>query len=299
MRIEGVKLSTFSSNSIKKLRVRVDFGEKLLGSDCWSLPVLTSLELVRPFGRKNCKLPKSYLDCLPCLQTLLVDGFDLPKDVSLPGLTTLYLVSCKLPINGRGFPALLTLTLDNVAFPKDTSEFFNELCNLRNLTLFFRTIITAEYCIESPQLVNLEIDACVGTISSHSGMITVLAPEMRNFSCVGLFPITFGVRELENVSIKLQDKIIEEPKKMRKNYRRIAGMFRGLRGARILTLDSKTIEALSAVSDFLVSSPSPFSNLKYVKVPSGYNESSIFTNLKCYLLSCSPKATIITTLPEE
>lgn len=300
MRIEGVKLSTFSSNTIKKLRVRVDFSERLLESDCWSLPVLTSLELVRPFGgEKNCKLPRSYLICLPCLQSLTVSGFDLPKDISFPGLTTLCLVSCKLPVSGRGFPALLTLTLDNVAFPKDESRFFKELCNLRNLTLLFWTSIAEQYCINCPQLVNLGIDACVGTISSHSGVITVLAPKIRNFSCVGLIPITFGVCELENVNIKLQDKITAEPKKMRKNFRRIAGMFQGVRCARILTLDSKTIEALSAVSDFLSRSPSPFSNLKYVKVPPEYIDSSIFTNLKCYLLSCSPKASIITTLPEE
>lgn len=180
--------------------------------------------------------------CLPCLESLSISGFDLPKDISLPGLTMLCLVSCKLPMSGRGFPALSTLTLDNVAFPKDESEFFKELCNLRNLTLLFWTSITAQYCIDSPQLVNLGIDARVGTISSHSGMITVLAPKVRNFSCVGLVPITFGVCELENVNIKLRDNIIAEPKKMRKDFRRIAGMFWGVHCARILTLDSKTIE---------------------------------------------------------
>ncbi|KAK1399279.1 hypothetical protein POM88_009142 [Heracleum sosnowskyi] len=78
-------------------------------------------------------------------------------------------------------------------------------------------------------------------------------------------------------------------------------MLQGLGSARIftLTLHLRTIEALSAVSDFLVHSPSPFHNLKYVKVPPGYNESSMSTCLKHYLLGHSPKATIITPLSQN
>ncbi|KAK1390515.1 hypothetical protein POM88_018693 [Heracleum sosnowskyi] len=60
---------------------------------------------------------------------------------------------------------------------------------------------------------------------------------------------------------------------------------------------TNNVQALAAISDFLSHLLSPFYNLKYVKVPKGYDESPISTSLKFYLLGRSPKATIVTTLP--
>ncbi|KAK1400633.1 hypothetical protein POM88_000238 [Heracleum sosnowskyi] len=80
----------------------------------------------------------------------------------------------------------------------------------------------------------------------------------------------------------------------------VTEMFWGVGSARILTLDLETIKALSAVLDFLVKPPpKPFYNLKYLKVPQGYRETSMSTRLKSCLFGRSPKATVVTTLPQE
>ncbi|KAK1357181.1 hypothetical protein POM88_050437 [Heracleum sosnowskyi] len=56
-------------------------------------------------------------------------------------------------------------------------------------------------------------------------------------------------------------------------------------------------QALSE-ADFLASLPSPFYNLKIVKLPPGYEESNMSCSLRTYLLGVSPKDTIVTTLPQ-
>lgn len=52
------------------------------------------------------------------------------------------------------------------------------------------------------------------------------------------------------------------------------------------------------VSDFLARFPSPFYNLKYVKLPKGYKESGLSSTIKGYLLGGSPEACIVTALTE-
>lgn len=56
-------------------------------------------------------------------------------------------------------------------------------------------------------------------------------------------------------------------------------------------------QALSAISKFLTRLPSPFNNLKYVKLPRGCEQSSLCT-IKSYFLGGSPRAIIVTTLPK-
>ncbi|KAL1832634.1 hypothetical protein ACET3Z_002285 [Daucus carota] len=82
-------------------------------------------------------------------------------------------------------------------------------------------------------------------------------------------------------------------------YTRVVYIFPGLSNAKILTLDSATVQALSAVSKLLVQVPSPFYQLKHVKVPQGHKDSSISADLKRYLLGRSPEATIVTKLPQS
>ncbi|KAK1377068.1 hypothetical protein POM88_033261 [Heracleum sosnowskyi] len=137
-------------------------------------------------------------------------------------------------------------------------------------------------------------------IPNHSGQIIVLAPKLHNFPSVGFFPITFGVSQLKNVNIKLRGSIPLAPsQKWKKYYRQVTHLFQGLGSARILILDLETVEALSDVSDYFVRFSSPFYNLKYVKVPEEYKESSMPPCLKSYLLGGSPKATIVTTLTQN
>ncbi|KAL1832633.1 hypothetical protein ACET3Z_002284 [Daucus carota] len=112
-----------------------------------------------------------------------------------------------------------------------------------------------------------------------------------------------GVSELENVNIKLRGTNGDEPltslEEFKLYFSRVVYMFPGLSNAKILTLDSATVQALSAVSKLLVQVPSPFYQLNHVKVPQGHKDSSISTDLKRYLLGRSPEATTVTKLPQD
>ncbi|KAL8099812.1 hypothetical protein AgCh_032174 [Apium graveolens] len=294
-----IALTTFSSNSLTELKLKL-YVDAILESDCWNLPALQTLHLINV--SPIISFPASYLTCMRSLRDLLLSGFfELPQSVCLPVLTTLYLARCRLPSNVRGFPALTSLTLDSVAFPANASISFLQLVNLRNLTLFFRDRIM-DFCYMSiPELVNLEINDC--TTSLHDCEIIILSRKIVNFSSVGYLPMRLEVTELENVNIKLRDstecKTIQPTKKMKKYFRQVNRMFPALGNARTLTLDLETIKALTIVSEFLVRSLPPFHNLIYVKVPPGYEESSMSAYLRCYLLGGSPKATIVTTLPKD
>ncbi|KAL8099791.1 hypothetical protein AgCh_032155 [Apium graveolens] len=151
-----------------------------------------------------------------------------------------------------------------------------------------------DFVIDCPQIVNLEIDGDM--IPNHApGKIIFSSQKISNFSYTGFFQIRFGDSELENVNINLRHVKTISP--LEKN--RVREMFCALGGAKILTLDLETIEAFSVIMDFLVSSSSPFCNLKYVMVPQEYKESSMSSDLRCYLLGRSPKATIVTAFPQN
>ncbi|KAK1402905.1 hypothetical protein POM88_002510 [Heracleum sosnowskyi] len=145
-----------------------------------------------------------------------------------------------------------------------------------------------DHFISCPQLVNLNIST---TFCETHGFV-VLAPKLSNFSSSGIFPIRFGVCELQKVDIKLQDWAGEGGEQY---YPPFISMLLGLGNyANNLTFDSKSIEALSKISYLLVGLPSPFYKLTNVKLPRGYKESSIPEALRNYLLGGSPKASIVT-----
>ncbi|KAK1379527.1 hypothetical protein POM88_026271 [Heracleum sosnowskyi] len=152
--------------------------------------------------------------------------------------------------------------------------------------------------IRCPQLINLKIETrCYDAIE---GQIVVLAPKLTNFTSVGTFPITFEDSKLDNVYIKLRgwiDPMNISKKTLKEYYRRFTIMLPSLGSAKTLSLQLETIEALSSISNFLVSSPSPFYNLKCVKLPHGFEEASLSSIVRSYLLSGSPTATIVATLP--
>ncbi|KAK1400180.1 hypothetical protein POM88_010043 [Heracleum sosnowskyi] len=106
---------------------------------------------------------------------------------------------------------------------------------------------------------------------SFKGSIVVSAPNIRNFTFVGVLTITFGASKLDTVNIKLKGWI-------NPGYG-LPGLILRATGAKIIKLDLATIEGLSLISDFFGNS-SPFYNLKYVKLPHGCNESSICTSLR-------------------
>lgn len=267
---------------------------RLSESDCWNLPELTTLHLTHHI-REPCTLPESYLICLRSLQTLFLDRFELPEFISLPELKTLHLRRCNLATEVRDLPNLLTLHLDDVVFPgNDTSKFFSALVNLRELNLVFRGYIIGDWVIDCPGLEDLYIKAEMSNTGTHEGKIIVLSRKIRNFCSVGYFPITFEDK-LKHVDIKCHSSAL---KGNMKTYSQVTEMFTGLGTAKTLTLDSETIKVLSDVADYPVYPPSPFYNLKYVRIPPDCKESSMSTYLKSYILDHSPKATIVAAFPK-
>ncbi|KAK1352172.1 hypothetical protein POM88_053676 [Heracleum sosnowskyi] len=110
------------------------------------------------------------------------------------------------------------------------------------------------------------------------------------------------VNELENANVDVLDttefhNLTLSRKKV--FFHRLRRMFWQLGSTKILTIDSATFEVLSAFTNFVEDVASPFYNLKYVKLPKGYKESSISTTMRKFLLGCSPGATIVTGLPQN
>ncbi|KAL8088360.1 hypothetical protein AgCh_038216 [Apium graveolens] len=127
----------------------------------------------------------------------------------------------------------------------------------------------------------------------------VSAPKLCNFTSFGIFAAAIGVPELENVNIRLNGWFQGLKLAARKQYhQRLTYMLSGLGNAKNLTFDSEIIEALIDISNLLVSLPSPFCKLQYMKLPRGFKESSISRALRSYLLGSSPKATIVKELPQ-
>ncbi|KAK1398070.1 hypothetical protein POM88_007933 [Heracleum sosnowskyi] len=180
-----------------------------------------------------------------------------------------------------------------------TDDVIHQILNLQNLTLELRS--TKDYSIPCPQLVNLEIKTQIH-YDDRKGEIVVSAPKLSTFTSVGIFSITFGASKLDNVYLKLRGSIDYSDysrKELKEIFQRFTYMLPALGSAKILNLELHTIKALSLIPDFLASSPPPFYNLKYVKLPHGYKEASLSSSLRSYLLGGSPTATIVTTSREN
>ncbi|XP_074326151.1 uncharacterized protein LOC141664157 [Apium graveolens] len=299
------KLSAFSSKSLKNLtlgNVQLEICKE--ESDCWVLPALTSLHLKNEYYHLynyrdvNHKVPESWLTSLPALKSLYLDFWDLKEmRLSLPDLTSIRLERCRLPETVLDVPALLTLHLDTYSLTKNVSDMFSTLASLRNLTLILGKVsMQRDHIISCPQLLNLKI-----TTYCHAphGNIVVSAPLLCNFSSSGLFSIKFEVQELENVDIKLKDWFSYVGCEYMEYYQRFTCMLSGLGAANNLSFDLESIKALAKNSDSLASISSPFYNLKCVKLPKECRASTIPSALKSYLLSGSPGATIVTSLPRK
>ncbi|KAL1803114.1 hypothetical protein ACET3Z_031761 [Daucus carota] len=181
------------------------------------------------------------------------------------------------------------------------TDFFSALVSVRDITISFSGSCKHNWIISCPQLVHLKICTNISCICwIHE--IAVLSNKLRELSLVGMFMVRSKVHELENVSVKLwdtnefNDATLDEKGL---NYDFVIPMLSELGNARTLTLDSAMIEALYTVSNNLGRVPSPFKNLKYVKLPQGNKESGISTTLRKYLLGGNPRATIVTSLPQR
>uniref|UniRef100_A0A175YG98 F-box domain-containing protein n=1 Tax=Daucus carota subsp. sativus TaxID=79200 RepID=A0A175YG98_DAUCS len=297
------KLSTFNSNSLKKLTLRVRLEEFAMELGCWDLPCLTTLFLKYPdFDlTKGNQISDSWFTCLPSLRDLGLENWDLSISsfsFSIPDLTTLRLSNCILPKMVLDLPSLITLDLHNVNLPYDMSDMISTLISLQNLTI--SSPFTQDHVISCPRpLLNLNIRTSSSRYDSGSGYIIVFAPKICNFTSYGIFATTFGVPELETVNIRLQGWFQGLQSSKEEIYHRLTNMFPGLGNAKTLTFDLESIKALNEISSLLVWLPSPFYNMKYIKVPKTYKKSNMSGALRNYLLGGSPRSTIVTTLPQN
>ncbi|XP_074332222.1 uncharacterized protein LOC141704505 isoform X2 [Apium graveolens] len=198
------------------------------------------------------------------------------------------------------FPAVTSMQLDYVYIPDNLGDIFSALVNLQNLALFLSP--DQQYHIIScpPQVLNLTIRTSFCHCAFICQSIMVSAPKLCNFTSFGIFAAAIGVPELENVNIRLNGWFQGLKLADREQYhQRLTYMLSGLGNAKNLTFDSEIIEALNDISNLLVSLPSPFCKLQYVKLPRGFKESSISSALRSYLLGGSPKATIVKELPQH
>ncbi|KAL8149504.1 hypothetical protein AgCh_006494 [Apium graveolens] len=102
--------------------------------------------------------------------------------------------------------------------------------------------------------------------------------------------------ELEDVNIKLKGWLGYVPReKMKRYYQQFTCMLSGLGTAKNLSFDLESIEALSEIINIQARVSSPFINLKYVKLPKEYRNSSLSSALRSYLLGGCRGATIVTT----
>lgn len=237
-------LSSYRSQSLKQLKLAMNIKfVSPLEPVMWSLPALTTLDLTCPTSSKCRKLPLSCLICLSSLQTLRLDDFDLPLSFGLLSLTTLCLARSNLPEGTCNLPALLTLELHDVVYPANMTEFFSELVSLQNLTLFFNQVLIKDCLINCPQLATLKI---TNATTRPSGNIMILSPKICNFTSVGIFSITFGLSQLENVYVKLWErtrcKALGPSTKLKQYYRRFLSMFLAFGSAKILRFDLETIK---------------------------------------------------------
>ncbi|KAK1379415.1 hypothetical protein POM88_026159 [Heracleum sosnowskyi] len=292
-------LSLFKSESLKELKLQMKFEySRMTKSVCWKLPNLTTLHLKTNHNTIR-KFPGSFLMCLPALTTLGLDHLELPGSLCLPSLTKLRLKSSTLPAQVWDFPALLTLELLNVAFPENVSDYFLALSSLRNLTIDFQLQSIGCFVISSYELVTLTIKVSKYNNDLSEGKIVVLAPNLLNFNAIGFFRVRFEGSELENVYIRYWNSTKYRAQALKDRLNLLKVMFSQLGNTKTLTLDSVTLKALSKISNVLVRLPCPFYNLKYLKLPYGCDESIISSSVRQYILSASPRATIVKTFSQD
>lgn len=224
-------------------------------SDIWDLPVLTTLHLSGSgLNNEYLRISDSFFTCLPVLKSLSLQncGLDFSFSFNLPKLTTLSLFRCRRPRKVWNFPALLTPDLELLC-SKNAEHIFSTLVNLKNLTLFLKSmpLQREDLLLSCPQLLNLNLKSCNTYLPLPN--IVVLAPKLCTFTSVGIFSITFGVLRLEKVNLKLQGWFEDMRCEYKEKYNlRFAHMLLGLGNAKNVFFDLASIEVSSYIKNYMI-----------------------------------------------
>lgn len=272
----------FFSQSLKRLRLNMGYWFCNRGqSSTWELQSLTNLYISG----------SDHFTILP----------DLPQ--SFPVLTTLHLAVCKLPLMSWGLPVLTSLHLDRVIFHGGKSLEFDEFVHLKNLTLkgMGMWYDVEVFTISSVSLTNLTISE--DSRISMTCRFEVFAPNLSCCEYRGCSPILLrakdGLPSLEKVDIDVDVIWCELKEELKEGkpviLQQLSSMFQVFSGAKFLTLSFKMVMVLFSAVKLLKFKPSPFGNLKCLKIKYklGSANSTIPSQVRNYLISSFPSAQIL------
>ncbi|MFS7926183.1 putative F-box domain, leucine-rich repeat domain superfamily, F-box-like domain superfamily [Helianthus anomalus] len=222
----------------------------------------------------------------------------------------LHKASC-IPKVAWNFPALETLCLRSMHLGDkgdESLDLFSKCVNLRDLTLHNCCMYGLKiFNICAPELSNLTIRA-----TSYPDVVNVVAPKLENLTAsvrgtINRFPFKYvslqlsteGFDSLEKVNLSLSMPYYE-PKRF---FPLLLSLFQKIHSTKYLVINLDIIETLSLCLDQLSLEPSPFDNLKCLKINMVSQKQkdhipTVPTQVRNYFLENSPSATLIMDLPQ-
>ncbi|KAF5753739.1 putative leucine-rich repeat domain superfamily, F-box-like domain superfamily [Helianthus annuus] len=218
-------------------------------------------------------------------------------------------------------PVLTTLYLDGVTLCCDENtdkciDFFSKCANLKDLTLkscYTKGFKGLSICL--PLLSNLTLeDVCGGSVN----VFNIVAPQLKNLNIRGVFTqdhqylisapdLAFLLYEgLENLSLSTHGFLSLEKADICVSYphdaRQVLRLLQLLHNVKSLTLNLEIVELLSSSVELMSYQPSPFFNLKSLKIHAvtefSHYSGKMSAEVKSYLLDSSTGANLI-MVPRE
>nr|GEY05713.1 hypothetical protein [Tanacetum cinerariifolium] len=223
-------------------------------------------------------------------------------------------------------PALTTLYLHKVTLCCDDKTYksvgpFSKCTNIKNLTLeSCETVGYNDFSFSHPLLSNLTLDGADRrlnaveviapqlkslTIKDWSSVIPyrVTAPNLESLVCDGYDPLYIfsnGFDSLEKVDLRVSCLDLKDAPKM-------FSLLQHLHSVKFLRLNLEIVELLSSSVELVSNQPSPFSNLKSLKIypvdvdskKRRQKKANMSMEVKNYLLDGSPSATFTMVSREE
>ncbi|KAJ0571151.1 putative leucine-rich repeat domain superfamily, F-box-like domain superfamily [Helianthus annuus] len=240
------------------------------------------------------------------------------KYLSLSGSSISFIDQYSIIIGSTwDLPALTTLKLDYVAFYDEKgARIFSKCANLKNLTLSNFTILKSiKFSICHRQLSNLTLENECGTLHAFKvvapqlknltirrcyGKHLIAAPNLVSFSSSCLLQFSTDLCSLEKVDLCIYSSLMWSGP-------RIACLLQQLHNVKFLTFNLELVKPLSSYMEQISLQPSPFSNLKKLKIyplyvprdNEAYEKVTMSTKVLNYLLDGSPSATLTMISYEE
>ncbi|XP_071693113.1 putative F-box/FBD/LRR-repeat protein At4g13965 [Rutidosis leptorrhynchoides] len=204
-------------------------------------------------------------------------------------------------------PSLTTLHLDHVTLIDDSSHSYISKCvNLKNLTLeYCKMMGSGGFTIWHPQLLSF-------TLKFGKGVVKVIAPQLKY---VSLYLFTYdddddddvyAVDEVNSLPFFLNGVPLLEEVDICIRYPddapKIIKMLQQFHAVKYLTINLEIVECLSSRVRLISNQPSPFANLKTLKIYPAKEISKkvdVSAVVKSYLLDSSPSATLTMVSREE